>query len=420
MKTSKIFSAILVLILALSLFCFTACNDDNNDNPSGSVTVADEDYALTLKGMVNAEGETLDDVVITKKQIKKLFETKPAEFTSENPAIASDKTDDDGNPIPHTLKGVYLEDLMAEFSSSAPISEYGSLTLNATDGYVSIATEEVFNSLGHGSKMIVAFEYDGITLTEKEKSGALRAIFPSQIANVWAKKLNVIEFSIDILATPTVYSFSVLETLDTAAYGGNYDITEEDGALNLSGIKVSKLIGADNVLKGVSELDKMCIVGWDFDSATEKYSEYVGWTKYDVFNGGYLLTSGTKVGDPDWTLTRTPVFDGPDFNAGMTVKNVLSMSAFHSSVVCLETAMKRYDADIDGVTDGKFAIKDLLILLNMYDEDNSYNVNKVDGTNVSLTYAQITAAKVSKSDGKFVLTYDTNKTIEFAKLGIAI
>lgn len=414
MKKFKTFAAVVILsVFALSLFGFAACNN----SPAQS---SDDEYTLELKGMIGANGESLSDVTVTKKQIKELFETKPVVYTDETPAYASDKTDDDGNLIPHTLKGVYLEDIMTEFTESAPISEYGSLTLNATDGYVSIATEEVFNSDGRGSKMIVAFEYDGVVLNEKEKSGALRAVFPDQIANVWAKKLKTIEFSVDILATPTVYSFSVLETLDPATYGGSY-YSLDTADVTYSGIKISELIGADNVLKGVSELDKMCIVGWDFNSDTNKYSEYVSWTKYQVYNGGYLLTSGVKDGDPAWTLTRTPVFDGPDFSSGMTVKNVLSISVFHSAVVSLDTAMRRYDPDIDGQIDGKFSIKDLLIHLNMFDDDNEYVVTKSNGATVPLTYNQMLAAKVSiNDDGKYILNYDTNKTAEFVKVAIAM
>ena len=118
----------------------------------------------------------------------------------------------------------------------------------------------------------------------------------------------------------------------------------------------------EHVFKNVGEFDKMCVVAWDFDDASNKYKEYVAWTKYDVYSGGYILTDGTKAGDPDWSLDRKPVFDGPDFNAGMTVKNVLSLSAFKSSVVSMDTAMKRFDPDEDGVKDSKFSIKDLLVL----------------------------------------------------------
>lgn len=416
MRSNKfILAIVLVLILVLSALTFTACNDKNDT----VITVSDDDYTLTLSGMVNADGTALADAVITKKQIKELYKTNPVNYTSESPAFASDKTDDNGNPIPHTLKGVYLEDLIAAYTEGAPITSYGSLTLNATDGYVTMATEDVFNSATRGSKMIIAFEYDGITLGVKQKSGALRAVFPNQIANVWAKKLNVIEFSTDILQTPQVQSFSIIETLiKNSAYVGNYNAVEADGSYTYSGLKVSELIKAD-VYKNVGEFDKMCVVAWDFDDASNKYKEYVAWTKYDVYNGGYILTEGTKTGDPDWTLDRKPVFDGPDFNAGMTVKNVLALSAFKSSVVCMETAMKRFDPDEDGVKDSKFSIKDLLVLLNMYDDDNIYTVTKADNGTATLTHAEITAAKVSKnSASNYVLTYNTNIVIEFTGVSV--
>lgn len=432
MKRSKFFlAALLAVILILSVISFTAC--EKND---GIPQVSDDEYTLTLKGLYRIDESiagddktvALPDVVITKKQVKELYNTKPVSFTSDNPVFASDKTDDDGNPIPHSLKGVYLEDLLAEYSNSMAISEYGSLTLNATDGYVTVATGEVFDSHNgaHGSKMIVAFEYDGIALNVKERSGALRAVFPNQIANVWAKKLNVIEFSKEILTTPAVYEFSVLEALDFATYGGGYeaDKVTENGTYHYSysGIQISKLIGVDKILQGITDADKMCAFGWDYNDATDKYSEYKVWTKYDVFNNGYILTSGVKDDDSVSTLTRTPVFDGPSFGAGMTVKNLLSLSVFHSAVVVMDTAMTRWDHNADGVTDGKFNVRDLLTHLNMYDDDNNYVITELDGDKVNLTYAQITAAKVSKNTASdmYEITYGNNVTIEFAKIGIVV
>ncbi len=64
--------------------------------------------------------------------------------------------------IPHTVKGVYLEDLLADYTESAPINVYGRATLYATDGYVAVATDEVFDSDGRGNlKMVIALEFDG-------------------------------------------------------------------------------------------------------------------------------------------------------------------------------------------------------------------------------------------------------------------
>ena len=72
--------------------------------------------------MVDADNTPLADAVITKKQIKELYKTKPVNYTSYSPSYASDKTDDNGNPIPHTLKGVYLEDIIAAYTEGAPIT----------------------------------------------------------------------------------------------------------------------------------------------------------------------------------------------------------------------------------------------------------------------------------------------------------
>jgi hypothetical protein len=191
MRKKKVFLFLTVWILISAVsFAFAACGkieDEPQDN--------DDAYALTLSGLTDAQGTPLADIAISKSQIKALFESKPVIYTEANPCYASDKTDANGNKIPHSLKGVYLEDLLDAYTQSAPISVYTMLTLSALDNYVTVVTEEVFQSACGGSKMIIAFEYDGVTLTASEQSGALCAVFPDQPANKWARKLSKIEFS---------------------------------------------------------------------------------------------------------------------------------------------------------------------------------------------------------------------------------
>ena len=69
----------------------------------------------------------------------------------------------------------------AALTDSAGIEATGTMTLNATDGYVTVITEEIFNSSGRGSKMILALEYDGVTLNPDEKSGAIRRSSPTRL-----------------------------------------------------------------------------------------------------------------------------------------------------------------------------------------------------------------------------------------------
>jgi len=411
MNKSKIILRVFAIVLLLAVsFSLLSCNK-NEEQPQ----VSDDAYTVTLSGLVDAEGNALADVSVTKAQIKTLYESKPVIYTNEAPCYASDKTDEQGNKIPHSLKGVYLEDVMAAYTESATIDAYGSLTLNATDTYVSIATEEVFNSSGRGSKMILAFEYDGITLTTKESSGALRAVFPDQIANCWAKKLTKIEFSTEILETPNVFRFSVIEEIagDFSSYQGTATLAGEEEDCTYFGISVAWLI--EKEILNAQATDKMHCSAWDYNSETDTSSAYSAWTKYDVYSGGWLLFERQVSGYGKEPLTRTPVFDGPAFSAGMTVKNILALSVFNTSVVSMETAFDRFDSD----NEGEFYVKDILLLLNMYDEDNSYLVTPPTGAAVELTASQIWAATVTKEDGEYSLSYNGGE-VAIASVSIKI
>lgn len=399
-KTLFLRLAAILLIIAIP-FALLACDKNNPTDPT-----ADDLYTLTLAGLIDASGNSIADVTITKAQIKTLFQSKPVVFDANNPAYASDKTDDNGNKIPHTLKGVYLEDIMAQLTASDGIDAYGSMTLNGTDGYVTVATEEVFNSAGRGSKLIIAFEYDGVSLTAAEKSGALRAVFPDQIANCWAKKLNKIEFSTGILQSPSILRFTVLESITQgiSSYQGTTTINDSLVDCTYFGIPLSALIDA-NILNA-QPTDKMHLLAWDYNSDTNNYTEYSAWTKYDVYSGGWLLSDRQLTGQNKQALTRAPIFDGPDFSAGMTVKNILALSVYNSGIVSLETAFARYDTDAED----SFYIKDLLILLNMFDTDNSYAVTSLQGNAVTLTATQMISATVTKQGQSYLLNYGTNST----------
>lgn len=418
MGRSKFFVVLAVIMVVVLSFSLYACKpDEPEDNLNVNAETTDDEYFLELKGLVDSEDNLLSDINITKATIKTLFETKPVVFSNEEPCYASDKTDDDGNPIPHSVKGVYLEDILAEYTDSATIDAYGSMTLSATDNYVTVVTEDVFNSAGRGSKMIIAFEYDGVLLNTSEKSGALRAVFPDQVANTWAKKLKTIEFSTEILLTPSVNQLYFYEYLDQE-YRGYYSMVEEvlpEGTANFRyyGFSIAELIDAE--ILNAQASDKMHLSAWDYNSESETWSEYQAWTKYEVYSVGYLLDQVEREEEGIEVLDRAPVFDGPTFSAGMTVKNVLAASVFNSSIVTLETAFKRYDTN----TDGEIWVKDLLLLLNMYDEDDSYVITSIDNTTVEITAEQIFAAKFIRDGDKYTFNYDS-ESISFKKIEVKI
>lgn len=409
MKHKSIFLRMVAVILLIALpFALFACGEEDNLE-----SIDDDSYTLTLCGLVDGDGNPLADIVITKAQIKQLFAAKPVIYTDASPVFASDKTDDYGNKIPHAVKGVYLEDILAAYTQSATIDAYGSLTLNALDGYVTVATEEVFNSAGRGSKMIIALEYDGVTLTSAEKSGALRAVFPDQIANTWAKYLNKIEFSTSILQTPEVLGFTVLETITQGhgSYTGTATLGGEDVACEYFGLSLADLI-EEEILNAMPS-DKMHCYAWDYDSATDSYSEYSAWTKYDVYYGGWLLLERQIAEQQKEPLSRAPVFDGPDFSAGMTVKNILAVSVFHTSIVSFETAFTRFDTDAED----EFLLKNLLVLLNMFDMENNYSITTDGGQEIQLSASQMLTATVTEQDQKYFVHYGEN-AVEIVSLTI--
>jgi len=265
--------------------------------------------------------------------------------------------------------------------------------------------------------MIIAFEYDGVLLNTSEKSGALRAVFPDQVANTWAKKLKTIEFSTEILLTPSVNQLYFYEYLDQE-YRGYYSMVEEvlpEGTANFRyyGFSIAELIDAE--ILNAQASDKMHLSAWDYNSESETWSEYQAWTKYEVYSVGYLLDQVEREEEGIEVLDRAPVFDGPTFSAGMTVKNVLAASVFNSSIVTLETAFKRYDTN----TDGEIWVKDLLLLLNMYDEDDSYVITSIDNTTVEITAEQIFAAKFIRDGDKYTFNYDS-ESISFKKIEVKI
>ena len=416
MKKRSIPAILLVLLIALSLVVFASCDKDGTKPDD-----VDGNYTLVLKGLVDSNGTKLGDIIIKKSQILQLYKTKGVEYTADNPATASDKTDEDGNPVKHTLKGVYLEDLVKEFSNSMDMYEYGSISLMASDGYIAITTEDVFNPEKHGSKVIVVFEFDGREMKEKSETGALRIVIPGQIASTWVKYLNVIEFSAEILAAPTAFSFDVLEAIDVEKYGGGFTATKDDGTYNYTGLSLGKIIGEGGLFTNIQETDKMCVIAWDYRSESNTFQEYRAWTTHAYYKNGYIVTGGTKAGDESYKVTRLPIVDGPDYSAAMTVKRALAILCFRNSIVSLDTAMKRYDPDVNGKTDGVFALKELLVLLNMYGQDKVYQITTKDGSKVELSRDNATKATISKNDAsEYVLHVGKNDYAGFKGINIII
>ncbi len=124
-------------------------------------------------------------------------------------------------------------------------------------------------------------------------------------------------------------------------------------------------------------------------------------TKYEIYSVGYLLNEYEREDEGVEPLTRAPVFDGPTFSSGMTVKNILAVSVFNSAVVSLSTAFERFDTN----TDNSIWVKDILILLNMYEEDNEYTITMIDDTTADLTAEEIFTASLQKEGDGYNFVY---------------
>lgn len=396
-------SLILVIMLA-AIFCLTAygCDKPNEDNNiienKDPVAQNDDDYILEIEGI------SAEIISVTKAQIKALAQTKPVEYTQSEPCYSSDKTDDDGNPEPHWLKGVYLDDILAEYAGGAVSGYYSAMVLQGTDGYDSILTQETYSIEHGGSKMIVAYEYDGNVLTPTARSGALRAIFPDQVANSWAKMLKKIIFSDAQLSPPAPTTLNFIELLGDS-YNGSFtkEITTGAGTSTHTfyGISLKKLIEAD--ILTAEENDKMYMKAWDYitDGTNSFNREYTNWKSNEYYADSYLVYS-YKIGDgQEQSETNAPAFDGANILKGMTVKNVLSLSVKNTALVSLDMAYDRYDIE---ETD-EINFSDVLGLVNMMNETRTYTITDTSGSSIELSGTVLDTATLENTASGYLLHY---------------
>ncbi|MFA6866370.1 MAG: molybdopterin-dependent oxidoreductase [Clostridia bacterium] len=391
-QTKKSYLILLILVLILSAVVMFGCDKTTDEQP----VTNDDGYTIVIKGI------SAEDISVTKAQIKAIFAEKPVIFGDDNPVYASDKTDDDGNLIKHTVKGVYLDDVLAIYADGAISGSFSMMTLSASDGYQSILTAETFSEEHGGSKMIIVLEYDGYLQSPEAKGGALRAVFPDQIANSWAKYLTEIEFSNTVMDIPTVEKVSFLSALGDS-YNGSFDSDEEIGGatkvVSHYGVSVKKLLES-NILLG-SETDKMFINAWDYISnGTEStYRPYENWKTYEYYNDAYLVMASQIAGEEKEDEIRAPIFDATNILEGMCVKNVLSLSVGETALVCENVAFTRYDTDSNNSID----FKDVLTLVKLYKSDSNFTLTCVDNSELPLTSAQIDTATFTKVAGDYKL-----------------
>lgn len=400
----KTLRTLLVVVLALILcLAFFGCKDTNDD----VVDIPKVEGSIDTTYSIDIEGLSTEKLVVSKAQILEIAKTKGVEYTFEEPCFASDKTDDDGNPIPHSLKGVYLDDILELYADGAVSGSYSALTLKAKDGYETVLTSDTYNLEHGGSKMIVAYEYDGIQLTEQESSGALRAVFPDQVANAWVKKLKTIIFSDAALSPPAPTILNFVEMLGTS-YNGSFDKTISTGAgssdYTFYGISISKLLEG-GVLNGEEE-DKMYLVAWDFitNGSEFVYREYTNWKSNEYYQNSFLVYEEQRKGGEKEDKNQAPTFDGVNIQKGMSVKNTLALAVKDTALVSLEIAFERYDAE----DDNEISLKSVLQLVNMYKSNVNYTIIDIEENTVTVASSALESATITNEDGVYTLQYGTN------------
>ena len=395
-----------VLLAFIMLVGFAACEKDNGESGGGDKNgqnISDDDYTLEIYGIYD------QPALVTKAQIKQLAQTKLVEYTWDNPCYASDKTDDDGNPIPHAVKGVYLDDILNEYvnqNESEPLysGSFPAMTLiDDENNYSMIFTQEVYSVAHGGSDMIIAFEYDGITLNPNEKSGALRAVFPDQAMGAWVKKLKQIVFSEIEIEMPEAEKLNFIEMLDQKYYG-----SLQKGENTWYGISLAALF-EDGLLQA-DENHKMYVEAWDFEEG--EYKAFVRWTAYDYYSGALLANEVKEGQGPKTPYEQSYRFEGASGGKGMSIKNTLAVSVKKAALLSLENAFKVFDTDGDNALD--FTV--ILERVNMYSETHSYTVTDIDGDQTVLTAPQLSQAVLSKTEEGYILTYGQSDSINIKSI----
>ncbi len=397
---NKYLILITLLVICITLISGCAKADDKKVQPTATTKAnnnVDDDYTLEI-----VIGE--ESVKVTKKQIKELASSgKEVSATDDKPVYASDKTDDDGNKIPHTLKGVYLDDILDVYANGKKTEDFAGMTLFAIDGYETVLTEEVYNTNKGGSKMIIAYEYDGVVLNPDEKSGALRVVLPDQTANSWAKQLSKIELLSNVVVLPETEQIYFAEGLGEN-YEGSYEFKQEvDGVekeyINY-GLSFKKLFDAG--LLTADEKQDMFVYAWDGE-------EYTSTKTYEYYIDAFFVY-GTKEKSDNGEITaveKSPVFNGSNIKKGMKVKNTLYANTNKKSLVALNTAFAKLDTD----DNKEIALKDLLKAVNMKESASEYAVTDLDGKETTISGEDIKNATIKLEEDGYYFISGSNKII---------
>lgn len=286
----KLFLLIMIVIMSLS---FVACDtSDSND-------IDDGDYILTIEGILDTAVE------VTKAEIMAM------ELVTLEDVYAQDKYEEGtGDYLYHTVKGVYLEDIIQEYVyADFNLLNYSEITAVSTDNYTVVVPQDYYSG---ENKPFIAVEYDGVTLSESDNSGALRMVINGSEAAGWAKMLSKLIFE---------EGDAVANTIDEIVFLSGMSVTEDkimlaDYVADIDTSFTSKMIGLDPDSDG----------GWTVFSVTRtNLSNYI--------SNGYIDLSGEKA----------PVYRADEIPDGEQVSNLYSLE-LPSIVVINDTKLADYMA----------------------------------------------------------------------------
>ncbi|MEG1963521.1 MAG: molybdopterin-dependent oxidoreductase [Clostridia bacterium] len=365
--TNKILIA-MMLILTM-LFAFVACKN--------TTTVEnDDDYAITLAGI----GE--QPIVITKGKIKQFISV---EFKADKPAFASDKTDLDGKLIPHTLKGVYLDDILKEYGFKS--ADFSAINVKSIDSYEVLLAKDSYDESVGGSKIILAYEYDGVALNPEESSGSIRLVLHNQEMNTWVKKVKSIDFTASKIVVPQPKEVLILESLfNEQNIKGSF---VDKAGVTQSGVSLFKMEEQRKIT--FTKDSYLKFYAWDKELKDEQYftKEYTGFRGYDYFKNAFFYY---EEGVPTLDKQYPPNAD----LKGMKVKNLLSVSIEDKAFLSLQTAFLKF-----GETANEIAFKQVLDLTEIQNA-TTYIVVCEQG-NMEITAEDLTKCTLQRTQKVYTL-----------------
>ncbi len=411
----KSFFLILALICILTV-SFVACGDNvSSSNNCLTDASADDGYVLTLQFMQEDNVTVASTISVTKREIKDIYSTKPVVLDSFK---ASDKTDF------HSVKGVYLDDILTSKNVLKKTTDFGGLQFVSTDNHAPKISKGDYDYQNGGSKINIALEYDGNVLTETGKSGALRTVLPNRANATWAKKLEKIVFSQREAVMPSPTKLYILQTLDNVstlltskefskADNDNSSITHYFQGVGISALKDAGIVS-------YASTDEMAVMCWNYYDATVQANpdsyQFNGVTYYSYasFDSAAICMKTKTDLSADWTdVEKGPAFDGRNISNGLKRSYFSSLAIKNTAVINMEMS---YRARIYKQTEA-LTLDKILEEVNMFDVAKKYKLTGINGEVLSFENgSDIRTTKVIKDGNAYKIKYDTTefvlKTVE--------